>query len=301
MTATDCIDNSRRNGVVAALTAFLMWGFSPLYYRSIGEAPALEILAHRAVWSLLFTFALISISGQVKFFFTLFKNWRIVLTLFASALLVAINWFGFIWAVNNDKALEASMGYFIMPIVMVVLGRLFLDERMNRNQLISLVLVCVGVLNLLVSLQQIPWIALLLATSFGLYGLVRKKVPVDSLVGLTMECLLLFPIAAIYLTLLGRDGELVFGSSGLDLDMLLAGSALMTALPLILFTYSTKRLRFGTVGLLQYLNPTCQFMLAVFLFGEPFSQDHLHTFLLIWIGLGIFTLDSHFRLRKTSI
>lgn len=301
MTATDSNDNSRRNGVLAALTAFLMWGFSSLYYRSIGEAPALEILAHRAVWSLLFTFALISISGQTKVFFRLFKNWKIMLTLLISALLVSINWFGFIWAVNNDKALEASMGYFIMPIVMVVLGRLFLDEQMNRSQLISLLLVCLGVLNLLFSLQQIPWIALLLAISFGLYGLVRKKVPVGPLVGLTMECLLLFPIAAIYLAILGKNGALVFGSSSLNLDILLAGSALMTALPLILFTFSAKKLRLGTVGLLQYLNPTCQFLLAVFLFGEPFSQHHLHTFLLIWGGLGIFTLDAHIRHRKETI
>jgi chloramphenicol-sensitive protein RarD len=288
-------------GVAFALLAFSMWGFSPLFYRAIGEAPALEILAHRAVWSLLFTLALISISGQTMDFFRLIRNPRIMATLCVSAILVSVNWLGFIWAVNNGKALEASMGYFIMPIVMVLLGRIFLEEHLNRRQLLSLVLVCLGVLNILFTLNQLPWIALLLSVSFGFYSLVRKTVAVNSLAGLTMECLLLSPVAVIYLLYLGTQDQLVFGSRGLGLDLLLAASALMTALPLIFFTSAARRLRLGTVGLIQYINPTCQFMLAVFLFDEPFTRHHLHTFVLIWLGLAMFSLDSRQQMKRMAI
>ncbi|WP_275100359.1 EamA family transporter RarD [Sedimenticola hydrogenitrophicus] len=291
-------DREIKIGVLSALGAFLIWGLSPLYYRAVGAAPALEIIAHRALWSLLFTLLMLGFSGQIRAFIRLFSDYRILLVLLLSSLLVSVNWLGFIWAVNNGKALEASMGYFIMPIVMVLLGRLFLDERLNRNQLLSLLLVCLGVLNLLIALRQLPWIALLLAVSFGFYSLVRKKVAVSALVGLTMECLILAPLALGYLLFLEQRGMLVFATRGVDLDLLLIGSGLITALPLILFTSASKRLRLGTVGLLQYLNPTCQFLLAVFLFNEPFSRHHLNTFILIWLGLAVFTLDSRYRMKR---
>ncbi|MCW8919961.1 MAG: EamA family transporter RarD [Sedimenticola sp.] len=293
-------DRSIKIGVASALSAFLIWGFSSLYYRAIGDAPALEIIAHRAIWSLLFTLILVAATGQIRIFARLFSDRKMLLTLLISSILVSVNWLGFIWAVNNGKALEASMGYFIMPIVMVVLGRIFLDERLSRNQLISLALVCLGVLNLLIAIQQLPWIALLLAISFGFYSLVRKKINVSALVGLTMECLFLAPIALIYLWLLHRNGTLVFGTLTIGFDLLLLGSGLMTALPLILFTSASKRLRLSTVGLLQYLNPTVQFLLAVFLFNEPFSIPHLITFSLIWIGLIVFSVDSRSQLKRAS-
>lgn len=294
-------DREVKVGVLSALGAFTIWGLSPLYYRAIGEAPALEIIAHRAIWSLLFTLLMVGVSGQIRAFISLFHDFKIQLILLLSSVLVSVNWLGFIWAVNNGKALEASMGYFIMPIVMVLLGRLFLDERLNRNQIISLLLVCLGVLNLLIAIRQLPWIALLLAISFGFYSLVRKKVAVSALVGLTMECLFLAPLALVYLLFLNQQETLVFGSREIGFDLLLIGSGLMTALPLILFTSASKRLRLGTVGLLQYLNPTCQFLLAVFLFNEPFSAHHLNTFILIWAGLAIFTLDSRNRMKRESL
>lgn len=300
MKQTATSDHETKIGVLNALGAFVIWGLSPLYYRAIGEAPALEILAHRAIWSLLLTLLLVGVTGQLRTFITLFRNFRIQLTLLLSSLLVSVNWLGFIWAVNNGKALEASMGYYIMPIIMVVLGRLFLDERLNRNQMISLLLVSLGVLNLLIAFQQLPWIALLLSLSFGFYSLVRKKVAVSALVGLTMECLFLAPLAAIYLFYLKHQGVLVFGSGEITFDLLLISSGLVTALPLILFTSASKRLRLGTLGLVQYLNPTCQFLLAVFLFNEPFSNHHLHTFILIWLGLTIFTLDSRKRFKQEA-
>lgn len=292
-------DRAQKLGVLGAVGAFLIWGFSPLYYKVVGATPALEIIAHRALWSLFFTLLLVIFSGQTRTLLRLFGNARIPLILLLSSILVSVNWLGFIWAVNNGRALEASMGYFIMPIVMILLGRIFLDERLNRYQLISLLLVCVGVLNLLIALQQLPWIALLLAISFGFYSLVRKQVEVSALVGLTVECLFLSPFALGYLLYLERQNSLVFSTLGIGIDLMLVGTGLMTALPLLLFTSASKHLRLGTVGLIQYLNPTCQFLVALFIFHEPFSQHHLNTFTLIWIGLAIYTLDSR-RARQQS-
>lgn len=290
---------SQRTGVVAALVAFLIWGMSPLYYRSVGLAPAMEILAHRVVWSVLFTLVLITVNGQLRKLLRIFLDARLLATLTVSSLLVSANWLTFIWGVNNGRALEASMGYFIFPIVMVGLGRVFLQERLNRAQIFALLLVVLGVTNLLVrQQQQLPWLALVLAISMGLYSLVRKQAPVDALLGLSVECLLLFPLAFAYLLILRQNGELVFGSLGGSFDLLLAASALMTALPLILYTSATRLLRLGTVGLLQYINPSCQFILAVFLFNEPFGSAYFYTFLLIWGGLTIFSLDTRRRWRS---
>ena len=286
-------------GIAAAIGAFLLWGFSPIYYRAVGIASATEILAHRVVWSLLFTLALLMLSGRLRVFVSVLKHPRLMATLAFSALLVSVNWWIFIWAVNNESALEASMGYFIMPLVMVLLGRVFLAEQLTGPRWFALVLVSAGVLNMLLMLGHFPWIALSLAFSFGLYGLVRKQAPVDALLGLTVECLLLLPPAVAYLWTLADRHALVFGTLGIGFDLLLSASALMTALPLLLFTYSTKQLRFGTVGILQYLNPTCQFLLAVMLFGEPFTPAHLFTFGCIWSGLVIFTVDSHRQLRRS--
>ncbi len=288
-------------GLFSAIAAFLMWGFSPLYYRAIGTAPALEILAHRVIWSFFFTLTLVIIGKQWRPFLDALCSHRQLFILLISSLLVAGNWLGFIWAVNNGKALEASMGYYIMPVIMVLLGRFFLNEHLNSRQIFSFILVCVGVLNLLVGLGELPWLALFLACSFGLYSLVRKKTPVSALIGLTIECLLLAPISLIYLIYLQQNDQLIFGTLGLSFDMLLAAASLMTALPLIFFTMASKRLKLGTVGLIQYMNPTCQFLLAVFAFGEPFTQTHLITFLFIWGGLGLFSLDSHRRMRQAKL
>ena len=285
-------------GVLTALCAFLIWGFSPLYYRALDPASALEIVSHRVLWSLLLCLALVAISGRSAEMRRLLLHPRQLGMLLVSALLVSVNWLGFIWAVNNDRALEASMGYFIFPIVMLLLGRLFLDERLNRQQLAALVLVGFGVLIQLLLTGRLPWIALVLAVSFSLYGLVRKKMTAGTLVGLTIECLLLSPVAVAYLLLLNAQGTLSFGSTGPVLDALLVGTALVTAIPLLLFTTSTRRLRLGTVGLLQYLNPSCQFLLAVFLFDEVFTRAHLYSFLLIWSGVLLFTLDSRHRLPR---
>ncbi len=275
----------------ATLTAVLIWGFSPLYYRAVGTAPALEILAHRVVWSLLLLLPFMFAPSLWRECVRCLASPRRMGVLFISSILVSVNWLVFIWAVNNHQALEASMGYFIMPLVMVLLGRLFLHEHLSRNQLIAVVLAGAGVLNLLIVLGALPWVALALAGSFGVYSLVRKMAPVSALVGLAIECLLLAPMALFYLLYLFREGTLVFGSLGLGFDLLLMSAAFFTAVPLILYAVGFKRLRLGTVGLIQYLNPTCQFFVALFLFAEPLTQAHGVTFGLIWIGLALFTWE----------
>ncbi len=290
-----------RTGVLAALSAYLIWGFSPLFYRAVGAAPALEILAHRVIWSAVFCLLLVGLRGRLGYLYKIGRDRRELSMLLISALLVSVNWLGFIWAVNNDRALEASMGYFIFPIVTVLLGRIFLGERLNRSQIAALGLVVLGVVILLFDQGNPPWIALLLAISFSLYGLVRKQIPTGPLLGLTMECLILSPMALVYILYISVQGTLVFGALSRELDILLICSALVTALPLILFTTATRRLRLGTVGMLMYLNPTCQFLLAVFVFGEPFTRAHLFTFTAIWAGLLLFTLDSHRRSRMSRL
>ncbi len=225
------ISNPRHSSVIAAVASFFIWGFSPLYYKTIDVVLVSEILAHRVIWSLLLALVLILASHQIKNWLAVLTNGRMLLVMLTSALLVSVNWVVFMWAVTHDRAMEASMGYYIMPILMVLFGRIFLDERLNRNQWISFILVTLGVLNLLVSMQQLPWVALLLATAFGLYSLVRKKAPVDPLVGLATECLLLTPIALGYLLFLNHDGDLFFSNHSIHFDLLLIGTALLTALP----------------------------------------------------------------------
>ncbi len=279
-------------GVITALGAFFLWGFSPLYYRAAGAASAYEILAHRAVWSLLFLLIILLVRGQLASTLQVIRHGRILLALLLSSILVSVNWLLFIWAVNNNQALEASMGYFIMPLVMVVLGRIFLGERLSTKRWIAFLLALTGVLNLLLVNAALPWIALSLATSFGLYSLVRKKTPVGAVAGLAIECLLLLPIALTYLIYLNQTDTLAFRNISISMDLLLIGTALMTAVPLILFTTAGKLLPLGTLGMLQYINPTLQFLLAVFLFQESFTQTHMITFVLIWAGLLLFSWDS---------
>ncbi|MEW7979598.1 MAG: EamA family transporter RarD [Candidatus Sedimenticola endophacoides] len=283
---------SLRTGVAASLGAYLLWGFSPLFYRLVGQAPALEKLAPRVLWSCVFTLLLVIMAGRLRALAGIAVQGRLMAMLLASSLLAALNWLVFIWAVNNEKALEASLGYFLMPLVMVLLGRLFLGEALNRRQTLAVLLAALGVLNLLLALGQLPWVTLVLALSFASYGLLRKLAPVDALLGLTVGWLLLTPAAFAYLLHLRVQGELVFGTLWPGFDALLAASALMTALPLILFTAGARRLPYATVGMLSYLNPSIQFLLAVWLFSEPFGVAHLVTFALIWAGLGVFSLDA---------
>lgn len=281
-----------RRGIALGLAAYLVWGFFPAYFRALAGAGPLEIVAHRIAWSALLLLLLSLVRGQGQALRDAFGNRRILLMLCGSTLLIACNWLVFIFAVERGEVLQSSLGYFINPLVSILLGFAFLGERLNRRQQASLLLAAAGVLYLTLHGGQVPWIALVLAWSFGLYGLLRKIAQVDALSGLTVETLLLAPLAIAYLLWLQAQGQAMFLTGSLRHDLLLPLAGVVTALPLLCFAGAARRLRLATVGFLQYITPTLHFVLAVGLFGEPFSTTHLVSFACIWAGLALYSADA---------
>lgn len=291
-TTKSTIDPDTLWGAIYAVSAFLIWGISPIYWKALRSVPALEIILHRIVWSFFLLVPLIILMRRWQEFIAVLKNLRTVLILLFTALIVGGNWLLYIWAVNNDHLLQASLGYYINPLVNVVLGMVFLKERLRTPQILAVVLATAGVLYLTLYYGEFPWIALALALSFGLYGLIRKVAPVGSLVGLTVETLLLSIPALAYLFYLDRLGQSSIFRVSLKLDLMLMGCAVVTAFPLLFFTLGARRLYLSTMGLLQYIAPSCMFILAVFLFHEPFASAQVVTFILIWTALAIYSADS---------
>jgi chloramphenicol-sensitive protein RarD len=294
---TDREDESRPNpdagvGVACGMTAFLIWGLSPLYWKALAAVPAFEILMHRMVWSFVFLVPILVVMGGWGDLLAALRRPRTVGVLCLTTVVVATNWFVFIWAINHDQVLQTSLGYYINPLVNVMLGMVVLKERLRRLQWIAVGLAGVAVTGLTVFYGQFPGIALWLALTFGCYGLIRKMAAVGALVGLTVETFLLSVPAAGYLVYLDRAGAGAFYRDGPATSFLLMGAALVTALPLLLFTLGAKRIHFSTVGFLQYLAPSCSFLLAVFVFGEPIAPAQLIAFALIWTALGLYTADS---------
>ena len=288
-------------GVVYATSAFLIWGISPIYWKALRAVPAFEIILHRMVWSFFFLVPLILVMRRWKDFIDALKNYRTLLILLFTALIVGANWLLYIWAVNNNNLLQASLGYYINPLVNVVLGMVFLKERLRPPQILAVLLASSGVLYLTIYYGEFPWIALALALSFGLYGLIRKIAPVGSLVGLTVETLLLSIPALVYLFYLDSQGVGNIFRVSLKLDLLLMGCALVTATPLLFFTLGARRLYLSTVGLLQYIAPSCMFLLAVFLFREPLVKAQVVTFIFIWTALAIYSTDSFRYYKHTEL
>ena len=285
-------------GVIYAGLAFLIWGLSPVYWKALGAVSALEITMHRVIWSFVFLLCLILLQRRWHEFIGVLKNCRMLLTLISTAILVSANWFLYIWAVNNNYMLQASLGYYINPLVNVVLGMLFLRERLRRPQVLAVLLAACGVLYLTISYGEFPWIALTLAVSFGLYGLIRKVAPVGALVGLAVETMLLSPPAVLYLVYLNSQGADTILRVSLKLDLLLIGCAPLTAAPLLFFTLGAKRLNLSTLGLMQYIGPSGMFLLAVFIYKEPFSTTQVWTFAMIWAALAIYSTDSVIYYRR---
>ena len=279
-------------GVVYAAGAFFIWGISPIYWKALRAVPAFEIILHRIVWSFFFLVPVILVMRRWKDFVDALKNYRILLILLFTALIISGNWQLYIWAVNHDHLLQASLGYYISPLVNVVLGMIFLKERLRPPQILAVLLAAAGVLYLTIYYGEFPWIALTLAVSFGLYGLIRKTAPVGSLAGLTVETLLVSIPALVYLFYLDSQGAGTIFRVSLKLDLLLMGCALATAIPLLFFTLGARRLYLSTVGLLQYIAPTCMFLMAVLLFHEPFVKAQVVTFIFIWTALAIYSTDS---------
>jgi len=276
-------------GVALGLGAYFTWGFLPLYLKAVASVPAVEVLAHRVIWSLLLLALLVAAMRRWKPLIALARDPRTLLLLGLTSLLIGVNWLIYIWAVNSSHVLETSLGYFINPLVNVALGVIVLRERLRKAQIGAVSLAALGVAILAVAQGSLPWISLALAFSFSLYGLIRKMAPADPLTGLLAETALLAPIALIYLATIGGGS---FGEQGLSIDVLLILSGLVTAAPLLMFAAAGKRLRYATLGLLQYIAPTIQFLLAVLLFKEALGTAHIVTFAFIWIGLAIYAADA---------
>jgi len=285
-------------GVISGISAYLIWGLSPIYWKVLSSVGAMEIILHRIVWSFVFLLPLVIFRGHWTEFKRLFTTWKTPLTLAFTGFLVAFNWFLYIWSVNSDRLLEASLGYFMNPLVNVLLGMVFLKERLRVPQKVAVFLAFLGVLFLTIRLGFLPWIPLTLAFSFGFYGMIRKVIAVGSTVGLCAETLFLSVPALLGIIWLELGGKAAFLHSALLVNFMLLGAALVTAMPLLLFTMGARRLRLSTMGFLQYLAPSCMFLLGVFVYGEPLSGAHMITFGLIWFALAIYTMDSIAMVRQ---
>jgi chloramphenicol-sensitive protein RarD len=280
---------SARRGAAAALAAYLLWGVFGLYFKALAGLPAPEVLAHRILGGALFALLLLVAAGRAGEVWAIVADTRRLRALAASALAISVNWGLFIWAVGHGRALEASMGYFIFPLVSVVLARVVLGEVLDRRRLVAVAIVAAGVAWLVVRGHAMPWVALVLAASFGAYGLIRKTVPVSALAGLFIEAALLAPVAVIYLVWAG--GGAAPAADGRTLA-LLAVAGPVTAVPLVLFAFAARRLRLSTIGLLMYVNPTIQMAVAVWVFGETFTVSHAVAFAAIWAGLAVYSWPS---------
>jgi chloramphenicol-sensitive protein RarD len=288
-----------RIGTLYAALAFLIWGLFPLYFHAIDEVPATQILIHRVLWSLLFLAIVLAVRRQWAWLPAVLRQPRLVGTFVASAFLLAGNWFVYIWAVNNGHVIDASLGYFINPLVNVMLGYVFIKERMRPGQWAAIALAACGVAWLTWQGGKMPWIALILAFSFGTYGLLRKVAKLGSLEGLSLEALLLFPVALGYLIWLSLHGENSFSNTHSDATRwLLVAAGPITAIPLLLFAAGARRIPLSVLGLLQYIGPTIVFLLGIWMFHEAFSVTRLVGFVLIWSALALYALEGMWRARR---
>ncbi|MCZ4059625.1 EamA family transporter RarD [Pantoea sp. LMR881] len=281
-----------RQGIGFALGAYFIWGIAPAYFKLVKEVPPAEIMTHRVIWSALFMLLLITLSRSWGHVRSVLRQPKKVLILAVTALTIGGNWLLFIWAVNNQHMLEASLGYFINPLINVVLGMLFLRERFRRLQWLAVALAAAGVLVQLWRFGSLPVIALGLALSFAFYGLVRKKIQVDAQSGMLIETLWLFPLAAIYLFGFADSSTSHLSANPLSLNLKLVAAGIITTIPLMLFAAACTRLRLSTVGFFQYLGPTLMFLLAVLFYGETITPDKMVTFGFIWLALLVFIFDA---------
>lgn len=277
-----------RKGLLAMLGACLIWGCMPLIYKPLAHVPSEEVLAHRVIWSLVFFAAILHAGGRLGHIRTLLATSRQVAVTGFAAAMISVNWFLIIFATSVGRNTEGSLGYYIYPLCAVFLGWLLFSERLARTQWAAVTLAAGGVALLTAELGALPWLALALAVSFALYGVVKKRMAADPVVSVTAEMLVFLPVVACILGWLAVTGRWTFGTTVFEsVYVVIAGP--VTALPLILFSYASRRLRMATIGLLQYLNPTLQFLTAVVLFGEPFGPVHLAAFSLIWVALVVYS------------
>ena len=282
----------RRAGLAYGLAAYGAWGVFPIYLKAVRAVPILEVLCHRVVWALAILLVLTGVRGELRAVADALRHRRALLVLSGSTVFIALNWLVYIYSVTHDRILESSLGYYINPLISVLLGVVLLRERLEPLMKAAALLAAAGVVWLAIGLGQLPWISLVLAFSFGLYGLLRKIAPVGALIGLTVETLLLAPLAAGYLVWAEARGRATFlsGRWGIDVLLLLAGP--VTAIPLLCFAAAARRLPLSTIGFMQYISPTLQFLLAVTVYGEPFDRARAGAFACIWAAVALFAFDS---------
>ncbi len=284
-------ERSFRSGLAWGLAAYGSWGLFPIYFKAVAAVPALEVLAHRVVWSLVVLAAVLTVQRRWREVVAAVTEARTLAVLGVTALLIGGNWYVFIWAVMTGHMLQASLGYFINPLVNVFLGVVILGERMSRAGVAAVAMAALGVGWLTVLGGGVPWVSLVLAFSFAVYALLRKTARVKPVPGLAVETALLAPVALLFLAATASSGGLYFGTGSWRLDLLLVAAGLVTALPLLWFNTAAQLLPLSTLGFLQYLSPTGQFLLAVLAYGEPLTRERLVAFACIWSALAIFTVD----------
>lgn len=298
--------NEQVYGIACAGSGYILWGFFPIYWKLIYFVPSLEVLAHRVVWALVFMTVLLLMAGKIKAFLN--ELWEIIIkpkqliSLVFASFFISVNWLTFIWAVSNNHVIETSLGYYINPLVCVLLGIIFLKEKLSFWQTVSFVLAVIGVLNMTLNYGTFPWIALILAVSFGLYGLLKKVIQLGAVAGITSETLMVSPFALMYLIYIYKSGEGTFGTGSTVVSGLLIGGGIITAVPLILFSAGAIRLPLSTIGFLQYIAPTIALILGVFIYHEPFTTVHLISFVFIWGALTTYSLSrTRFFIQLESI
>lgn len=276
-------------GGLAAAATFLLWGILPIYWKELDRVPPLEVVAHRLMWTSILLVTLLALTGRLGIYRTEFSSAPQVLSHVMRAFLLAVNWLVYIWAVSHDRILEASLGYFLVPVVNVILGMVFLKERLNRIQLAAVGVATIGVGLFAVNSGGLPWVPLCLALTFGFYGLLRKKATVGALAGATIETNILLPFAVVWLVHLEAVGEGTFLNTSVSTNLFLMGAGIITAIPLVLFGYCSKRISLTSIGLYQYLAPTAKFILGLWVYHEPFAAIQMAGFVLIWTALAIYS------------
>lgn len=291
-------DDSARKGIFYGLAAYGAWGIVPLYFKSVQQVPTSEMLAHRIVWSTLLLLLTLIVLGRGKELIACLRDPRSLKMLLLSTAFIATNWYVYIYSVLSNQIMQGSLGYFILPLVNVAIGTLFFRERMTALQWLAVSFAAVGVIVLTMGDGKFPWIALTLAFSFSIYGVLRKQAAVDGVIGLTVETLLLMPIAAGFLIYCAAENRLIFAHRDRALDALIILSGLVTSIPLICFAQAVQRLRIITIGFLQYISPTLAFLIAVLLYDEKFPPVYQLGYGMIWCGLAIFVADTFMRTRS---
>ncbi|EUJ48070.1 EamA family transporter RarD [Paenilisteria rocourtiae] len=298
-------EKEKLKGILAAIGAYLIWGVLPLYWKMADDVPASEILAYRIIWSFVFMVVIIAILGKTKEvwteIFSIFKRPKLILAISVAAVLITANWFIFIFTVNDGHVISASLGYYINPLINVLLATIFLKEKLSRGEMLAVLSAAIGVLILAIHQGVFPWAAISMAVTFGLYGLIKKLVPISAWGGLTIETLIMAPFAFIFLLFFAQDAFMHFG---FDTNLVLFGAGVVTAIPLLLFATSARRISYVMLGFIQYVGPTLMLILGVFVFHEAFDKTQLIAFLFIWAALLIFTISNVIitsKLKKASL